>query len=56
LFFVTEEHGIICSDHSPQKVSIEACSPRSDLILAEDFTEVMPEADAEAPCYAFRKV
>ncbi len=26
----------------------------SDRALAVSFTEVMPEADAEAPCYAFQ--
>ena len=38
-----------------KKASIEDSSRGSDRVLAESYTEGMPEADAEAPCYALRK-
>ena len=38
----------------PKKTSIEANSRRSERVLAESFTEVMPEADAEALRHAFQ--
>ncbi|GED30472.1 hypothetical protein BCE02nite_16130 [Brevibacillus centrosporus] len=39
-----------------KKTSIEAISWRSDRVLADSFTEVMPEADAEALRHALRKI